>query len=140
MTSLGFGHHMIFIPASNIVPSLLMAWIARLTYQFVLFIVKLGMCVFYLRVFQDRTSKIIIYSIMGFLIGSFIPVQLLTVFWCTPVADAWSVDSPHCMPRNPTVYFNAISNIITDISLMAFVIPRIGNYALSSLLPEANSR
>jgi hypothetical protein len=85
MTTLGFGHHQIFIPASKIVPSLLMAFIARLTYQFVLFIVKLGMCVFYLRVFQDRTSKIIIYSIMGFLIGTFIPVQLLTVFGARPL-------------------------------------------------------
>ena len=135
MTTLGFGHHKIFIPPSDVEPSLLMSFICRLTYQFVLFIVKLGMCIFYLRVFQDRTSKMIIYSIMGFLIATFIPVQLLTVFMCTPVAAAWSVDTSQCMPRNPVVYLNATSNIITDIGLMAFVIPRIRNYALSLPLP-----
>jgi hypothetical protein len=135
MTSLGFGHHEIFINPSKIVPSLLMTFIVRLTYQFVLFLVKLGMCVFYLRVFQDRTSRVLIYSIIGFLVGTFIPVQLLTIFMCTPVAGAWSVDSPQCMPRNPAVYFNAGSNIVTDICLMAFVIPRIRNYALSLPLP-----
>ncbi|CZR67374.1 related to integral membrane protein [Phialocephala subalpina] len=121
----GAGHHQIFQKESQIVPTLKLAFIGRLIYQFVLCLTKLGICVFYLRVFQDKTSKYIVYIIVAFVTVSALVIELVFIFQCSPVSDAWNFVNPNCKPANPSVIANTVCNILADVVIMAFAIPRV---------------
>ncbi|KUJ17544.1 uncharacterized protein LY89DRAFT_584744, partial [Mollisia scopiformis] len=121
----GGGHHAIFQKPSQITPTLKIAFIGRLIYQFVLCLTKLGICLFYLRVFQDKASKRQVYMIAAFTIISALVIEIEFVFQCNPVSDAWNFVNPNCKATNPSVVTNCVCNIIADVWIMAFVIPRV---------------
>ncbi|CZR59409.1 uncharacterized protein PAC_09301 [Phialocephala subalpina] len=118
----GMGHHAEFMRPSDQGTVLKLQFASRLLFQSTLCISKLGICVFYHRVFQDHTSRILVYLIIGFLIISTIPVQTLVILLCHPVTRPWNFGPEKCLPR---IYVSGISNILADVLLMAFVIPRI---------------
>ncbi|KAH6665666.1 hypothetical protein B0J14DRAFT_209952 [Halenospora varia] len=124
LTRFGVGHHSIFSSVDDIISILKLAFASQLIYQFVLAVTKVGICLFYLRIFNDRTSKLSVYGLIAFVVLTFLPVQFAVVFRCHPVSDAWTIVSPNCGLQNPIVYASAACNIVADIMLMAFVIPR----------------
>jgi uncharacterized membrane protein YidH (DUF202 family) len=121
----GTGHHQIFQALPQVAPTLKLAFSSRLIYQFVLCLTKLGICTFYLRVFADRRSKQYVYLIIGFVIATTLVVEMVFIFLCSPVSDAWSIISPKCHSSVPVTEANAVFNILADIFLMIFAIPRV---------------
>jgi hypothetical protein len=110
------------------VVTLKLALASQVVYQLVLFATKIGLCFFYLRIFQDSTSRRIVYVMISILSLSFIPCELLAIFRCRPINYAWSLEyfnTSSCLPRFPIIYGAAAMNILGDVFLMAFVIPRI---------------
>jgi hypothetical protein len=59
---------------------------SRELYQVCLGTTKLGICAFYLRIFQDRVSKVIIRSTMGFVVLFTLGLSLGIIFQCKPIA------------------------------------------------------
>ncbi|KAF8853463.1 hypothetical protein BDZ45DRAFT_560611, partial [Acephala macrosclerotiorum] len=121
----GAGHHQIFQKESQIVPAFKLAFISRFIYQVVLCLTKLGICVFYLRIFQDKLSKQFVYAMMAFTAVSTLIIEFVFVFQCSPVSDAWAIVNSNCRPTNPSVIANAVCNIVADVAIMAFAIPRV---------------
>ncbi|KAF4628888.1 hypothetical protein G7Y89_g9255 [Cudoniella acicularis] len=126
-TQYGTGHHTIIPNPANIIPTLKLAFASQLLYQFTLAITKVGICLFYLRIFQDRVSKILVYLITGFVVLTFLPLELGVVFRCSPVSDAWKFGNANCAAQNPRVFAAAACNIFADVLLMAFVFPRFAS-------------
>jgi hypothetical protein len=84
LTKFGSGRHQDAIPFAHLDPLLRYAFVARQIYQFSLMTTKLGICAFYRRIFQDRTSKFIIWGMMAFVVCSSIPVMIAVFLQCQP--------------------------------------------------------
>lgn len=103
-----------------------LAFASRVVYQFVLCTTKLGICSFYLRIFQDRHSKITVYALIGFILVSALAIEFTFIFSCKPVSGAWTLGEQNCLPVNPSFIANTVCNVVGDLALMIFVIPKIG--------------
>lgn len=121
----GLGRHVIYNNPALIIPSLKVAFVGRIVYQLVLCFTKLGICLFYLRVFQDKRSKYIVYIIAAFTIISTLIIEVVFIFQCNPVSDAWRFIKPNCKPGPPSMIANTVCSVVADICIMAFVIPRV---------------
>lgn len=113
---------------------------------------KFAVCAFYLRVFTDRTSKIIIWAMFAFIAVFSVPLLFALIFRCHPIKGtsheigrsyfvielkiigAWSMTPADCASQLPPLYSSAILNIFADVGLLSFVIPRIGELAPPNLL------
>ncbi|PMD37525.1 hypothetical protein L207DRAFT_531807 [Hyaloscypha variabilis F] len=104
--------------------TLKLAFVSRVVYQFVICTTKLGICTFYLRVFQDKGSKMLIYSLLGFIITTALVIELAFIFACKPVAGAWAIPQT-CASPFASFYANTITSVMADVALMVFVIPRV---------------
>lgn len=129
----GVGKH---IQASTINDSIIgikVGLASRMCYQLVLSTTKLGICAFYLRVFRDRMSKMISVGMMVLVVLYTIPLELIVILRCKPIAAAWdfSIANQKCMDVRSGIYANAILNILVDAGLIAFIIPRVGVYLLA---------
>jgi hypothetical protein len=128
-TRYGSGRHQSTLPLKNIVPQLQLALAQRLTYQIVVGTTKISLCFFYLRVFTDRKAKMISYAIMIFVSCYTIALFFVSLLGCVPVSDIWSLaPKGHCTGargRLIVIYTSGAVNILTDIFLLIFVIPKI---------------
>lgn len=125
----GSGRHIQFVLADGNVFAirLILAFVSRILFQAVLGATKIGTCELYLRVFQDRTSKMIIRCIEGFIALYTIALLCDIVFRCTHIPDAWLPGGTlrTCHAQIPGLYTNTACNIMADILLVGFAIPRI---------------
>jgi hypothetical protein len=129
-TEFGTGHHQVFATFSDIVLSMKLAFASRIVYQFVLCVTKLSICIFYLRLFQDKRSKFIVYFLLAFITIPFIVIEVSFVFSCTPVSDAWNPfnSATNCANPFPSLLAKTITNVLADVLMMAFVIPRFSMF------------
>lgn len=112
----------------------------RIIYQFVLCVTKLGICAFYLRMFQDHADKIYIYLIIIFLLITTIPIEFASLFQCNPVSGGWTLGTTaKCLKAMPSIYAAAISSILSDVFLMAFVFPRVSKWILGRFTRPATN-
>jgi hypothetical protein len=107
-----------------------LAFASRIVYQFVLCVTKLSICTFYLPVFQDKRSKLIVYLILAFITIPFLVIEITFVFSCRPVSDAWNPINfvANCVNPFPSLLANTITNVLADILMMTFVIPRVSMF------------
>lgn len=94
--------------------------------------VRIAICLIYARIFQDKTSRIIIYTLLFFQIITTIPLTLLVVFQCDPIASQWDLSIPiiRCLdPLRGIIAFTACS-VFSDAMLIAFAVPRVCMFAL----------
>ena len=129
----GTGRHLQFVLLDKHVFAmrLIFAFISRILFQAVLGATKIGTCELYLRVFQDKTSKIIVRCIEGF-IGLYTIALLCDIFFrCTHIPDAWLPGGTlrTCHAQVPGLYTNTACNIMADVLLVGFAIPRISEYS-----------
>lgn len=61
---------------------------SRELYQICIGTTKLGICAFYLRIFQDRFSKMFIWSLMGFIATFTLALSIGIIFQCQPISGA----------------------------------------------------
>ncbi|KAE9364430.1 hypothetical protein N431DRAFT_563737 [Stipitochalara longipes BDJ] len=120
----GTGHHSSLQTLSDVLATLKLAFASRVVYQFVICTTKLGICTFYLRVFQDKRSKMLIYSLLGFIIITALVIELAFIFACKPVSGAWAIPQT-CASPFASFYANTITSVMADVALMVFVIPRV---------------
>ena len=123
----GTGHHSFLQTLLDALAILKLAFASRLIYQFVICTTKLGICTFYLRVFQDKRtggSKMLIYSLLGFIIITALVIELAFILACKPVSGAWAIPQT-CASPFASFYANTITSVMADVTLMMFIIPRV---------------
>ncbi|KAI5455601.1 hypothetical protein BGZ63DRAFT_368667, partial [Mariannaea sp. PMI_226] len=120
----GMGSHQYLQNAAEAVTTAWLSYALRLIYQLVLGTTKLGICMFYLRVFQDRTSQILVFSMIGFICLFTVPLEIYVALRCREV-DPLVSNSLTCVHNTPDLYLFAICSIISDALLVIFVIPRV---------------
>ena len=85
LVSHGAGRHLVVQNLDDLPPTLLLGFLSRIMYQLVLWTTKLAICAFYRRVFQDRWSKIFVWSMMAIVPAFSLPLVILSVFHCKPI-------------------------------------------------------
>lgn len=129
MVMYGSGRHITFV---QLHPEFLnerakLAFVSRILYQTVLGTTKIGTCELYVRVFQDQKSKIIIRCMEAF-VAIYTGALLISIFFrCSYIPDAWTAGGAlrTCHTAIPGLYTSAACNILIDILLTAFAVPRI---------------
>lgn len=125
-TKYGSGHHTSDIPISLLKSSLQIGFGGLIVYQVTLALTKISICFFYLRLFSDTIAKRLIYLTIAVILLYAIPTVLFSVFQCNPVRGYWiKTINSKCLNTLPAFYINSIGNILADIWLIIFVIPRI---------------
>ena len=111
-----------------------LSFVSRVFYLVCLTATKLGICAFYLRVFQDRTSKRLVYLMVSFILITSTALLFATIFQCRPIAAAWSTNYSTCLISVPQLYALGIISIVTDVFMLGFVVPRIREFSTLSHL------
>ncbi len=62
---------------------------------------------------------------MAFVVVTGLVTELLFIFGCTPVSSWWTLEREGCMATDPDVIATAVVNVVADLALMAFAIPRV---------------
>jgi hypothetical protein len=132
-----------FQTPENLVVTMRLGFASRELYQVCVGTTKLGLCAFYLRIFQDRLSKILNRSLMGFIATFTLALSLGIIFQCRPIEGTipllffsfekaanirvgdWNNIPAVCGNQDPGIIASGIVNILADILLLIFVIPRI---------------
>ncbi|KAH7310935.1 hypothetical protein BKA65DRAFT_600993 [Rhexocercosporidium sp. MPI-PUGE-AT-0058] len=105
-----------------------------------LHLVKISICFLLMRFVKGRTYKIVLWSIVGFLIAFTIACWGTLIFWCLPVKAFWDVSlrrlpTTHCYPQ---VHFTNISlmntsfNMFTDVLLATLPVHVIWKLQINS--------
>lgn len=66
-----------------------------------------------------------VYLITTFVAISAIILEFVFIFSCNPVSNAWDGTGVGCVSSTPSTVANAVCNILADVFLMIFVIPRV---------------
>ena len=123
-TYLGLGQHIIHVHTVSI-----KFWIAPLIleifYNSALFLIKLSVLLFYVRIFRTVGIYRTIFWVVGLtLIAWWIGVNSIAILPCHPVRKAWDPSVPgHCLDQETNFVATAISNIVTDIILLLLPVP-----------------
>ncbi|KUJ08230.1 uncharacterized protein LY89DRAFT_742070 [Mollisia scopiformis] len=125
LTRFGSGRHAAASSFLDLGPTVALGFAARLLYQFNIMATKLRICAFYMRVFQDRRSKMFVWATAGYILAFSIPLIIATILQCSPPQGAWKPVPSKCHDGRPPFEASAILGIIADCLLLAFVIPRI---------------
>ncbi|TGO85042.1 hypothetical protein BPOR_0438g00130 [Botrytis porri] len=125
--SYGGGRHVELQTQSDLKPFFILAFVSRILYQVSLMMVRVAICLVYSRIFQDRLSRIIVYSLLAFQIVSTIPLTLIVVFQCDPIVSQWdfSVEQVRCIDPLPGIITFTTCSVFSDVALILFVLPRV---------------
>ena len=116
-TYLGLGQYIIHVHTVSI-----KFWIAPLIleifYNSALFLIKLSVLLFYVRISRTVGIYRTIFWVVGLtLIAWWIGVNSIAILPCHPVRKAWDPSVPgHCLDQKTNFVATAISNIVTELS------------------------
>lgn len=109
--------------------SLQWIWISQILYVCCVYLTKLSILCFYLRVFVEQGLARQTYVLLGLTAVCFVVVLFLSIFQCSPVSYVWTswdrVHQGHCLPLSATMYLNAVPNIALDCLVLALPLPTL---------------
>ncbi|KAL4737912.1 hypothetical protein BDV11DRAFT_190637 [Aspergillus similis] len=96
-----------------------------LDFPFTVTLAKLSILLFYLRVFQTSSFKILTYTIGFLVLGHGIGVFFAAVFQCSPVQYTWDKEIPGGSCFNQQAFYRYVSppNIFTDFVILVMPMP-----------------
>ena len=144
-TRYGSGHHMqASMNMQSIGMGMKIGFLCKLFYQLCLMTTKIGICLFYRRIFQDgRGSVIFVWGMIAFISAYSIPVIITVIFSCKPIKGrsprlfqfrqlpdihigAWTPIHAVCVENTSFLYTSVVLNIVADVALLVYVVPKIG--------------
>lgn len=97
---------------------------------------KISICCFYLRVFPDRTFRIVTYVVIGLNVCYLLVFVLISVFQCRPLPGAWlqwdGEGHYRCNDINAQGWSSAIINMVLDIIVMVLPLKQLYHLSLST--------
>ena len=100
----------------------------QIVYVAALPVIKLSILLFYNRIFQIRSFRMVSYAIAAFLVCWFIAFELSTIFQCTPISANWMVGtdaSQYCINEYVMYDVYSATNLFTDIVILAMPWPMV---------------
>ncbi|KAK1481676.1 integral membrane protein [Colletotrichum tamarilloi] len=82
---------------------------------------KLSLLFLYLRLSPDRSSRIIVTSLIGIVIAYSVAYQLLSIFGCRPIYASWDTEAlqtAHCVDKETICMILSIAEIIMDVVIL----------------------
>ncbi|KAL2845824.1 hypothetical protein BJX68DRAFT_256694 [Aspergillus pseudodeflectus] len=126
------GFHAADLEGYQIERFLLLVYIDNLFYALTLPTIKISILFMYHRLFPVR--KFTYASIVVGLIvtGWMVSVVTVQIFTCTPVRGAWIPSAAdHCINQTKFYYGNSVSNVLTDVCILAMPMPLIWRLKMS---------
>ncbi|KAI1331295.1 hypothetical protein F5Y16DRAFT_361110 [Xylariaceae sp. FL0255] len=129
----GSGIHQSALPPDEVTIFIKLLWVYMLLWAVGVFAVKVGILLFYWRVFQRTRSFRVGAIAVGLLsTGIFFSNLFSFAFQCTPVEKFWMPDLPgHCINQNAFYLASAIINVFGDIAVLSLPLPIIWNLQAS---------
>ncbi|KAJ5502499.1 hypothetical protein N7463_005373 [Penicillium fimorum] len=126
----GYGKHSKDLTQKDRVTALRWFFGAQLVYKIVIAVNKLSFMCLYLRIFPQRTFRLICYYGLGVITIWGTAYVFLTIFQCKPIASFWdiTIKNPKCLDKEGLWMSYSVINIIFDLLILALPI-----YPLSQL-------
>ncbi|KAI0879243.1 hypothetical protein GGS24DRAFT_486711 [Hypoxylon argillaceum] len=123
----GSGVHQADLPPSTATMFVKLLWVYMLVWAVGVFSVKIGILLFYWRVFQRTYSFRIGAMIVTFISsGIFLSNFFTFTFQCYPVQMFWEHDlGGHCIDQNAFYLASAIINVFGDVAVLSLPLPII---------------
>ncbi|KAI0115956.1 hypothetical protein GGR51DRAFT_546232 [Nemania sp. FL0031] len=129
----GSGTHQADLPKATATMFVKILWVYMLIWATGVFSVKIGILLFYWRVFQRTASFRLGAMIVTFIsTGIFLSNFFSFTFQCFPVQTFWDPDlDGHCINQNAFYLASAIINVFGDIAVLSLPLPIIWNLQAS---------
>jgi hypothetical protein len=87
---------------------------------------KISICCLYLRLSPERTFRLLVYVVIGFVVAYSISSILVIIFACNPIAATWdlaliALPTTRCINQSAAYLAQAGINIFAD--LLIFILP-----------------
>ncbi|CAK4032225.1 cfem domain-containing [Lecanosticta acicola] len=129
LTGLGIGSDVWTIPFDNITAALKLYYVDEILYLIALPTIKIAICCTYLRIFQTKGFRQLVFIAIGLNLAYTFVFLLITVFQCTPVNMAWlHWDKEHagrCNNINAQSWASAALNIALDVFVVVLPMPML---------------
>jgi hypothetical protein len=98
-----------------------LVYIASSIYTISLGLIKVSLCMFYLKIFPAPRIRMVCWIIVTWIVLNTLIIFFLTVFSCLPVQAFWDRDVPgKCLDIRALAYANSASAIAQDLALVIF--------------------
>ncbi|KAI3395968.1 hypothetical protein diail_607 [Diaporthe ilicicola] len=116
----GLGRDLYMVPFDDITFVLEMYYYSEVLYLVVVFMTKISICFFYLRIFPKKEFRMRVFTIIGLSGASAIAFIVITVFQCWPIPGAWlrwdGTYDAVCRDVQTQALWAAIVSIILDVA------------------------
>ncbi|KAI1864415.1 uncharacterized protein JN550_008972 [Neoarthrinium moseri] len=133
--SRGLGQDLWMVPFENITFVLEMYYYSEILYLVVVFLTKISICCFYLRVFPKRALRIRIFSVIGVTLAAACAFIFVTIFQCTPIPGAWlrwdGTYEAECRDVMIQALWGAIVSIVLDVATIMLPMKEVWGLNLS---------
>ena len=136
-TSIGLGKHVSQISDRDLTKGLILLYVNYPLYDLATFFPKLSALFFYARVFTTHVNTWFTRSLWA--TGTLVIAWLIfalpsSIFQCTPVSKAWSVNIPgHCINLSDWWLGSAILSVIIDFIILILPLPVLWSMQLRPL-------
>ncbi|KAI0460464.1 hypothetical protein F5B21DRAFT_10066 [Xylaria acuta] len=129
----GSGVHQVDLPLDTAVMFVKLLWVYMLIWATGVFSVKIGILLFYWRVFQRTASFRLGAMVVTFIsTGIFLSNFFTFTFQCFPVQKFWLPDTKgSCINQNAFYLASAIINVFGDVAVLSLPLPIIWNLQAS---------
>ena len=129
----GYGRHAKSLTHDEITTALKWFYVAQILYKVVVALHRISFLCLYLRIFIDKTFRLLCKIGITFTALCNIAYIIVTIFQCLPVEAIWNKAVKHasCIDSEAFWFSFAIINIISDVTILALPIPQILKLHLS---------
>ncbi|KAH8682036.1 hypothetical protein BX600DRAFT_505660 [Xylariales sp. PMI_506] len=131
----GLGQDLYMVSFDNITFVLEMYYYSEILYLVVIFLTKISICCFYLRIFPKRALRVRVYTVIGLTVAAacaFIPI---TIFQCTPIPGAWlkwdGTYEAQCRDVMVQALWGAVASIVLDVATIMLPMTELWGLNLS---------
>ncbi|KAK2597501.1 hypothetical protein N8I77_012283 [Diaporthe amygdali] len=116
----GLGHDLYMVAFDDITFVLEMYYYSEILYLIVIFMTKISICFFYLRIFPKKEFRVRVFAIIGLCAVCAIAFTIVTIFQCTPIPGAWlrwdGTYDAVCRDVQTQALWAAVMSIILDVA------------------------
>lgn len=103
-----------------------LAWVSSLP------VTKIGILLFYWRIFTTRRFRMQAYAVGAFVVLCFLCAIFPFLFQCIPIESFWEHGIPHrCLNRNAFYIATGILNLVSDITILTLPISAVAGLKMS---------
>lgn len=110
-------------------------WFVEKIYISSIWITKISILFFYLRIFPERNFRRLTYGIITVCAVSVVALLIASIMQCQPISYSWNAwDGQHkgkCTHVNAQIWANAGINIFFDLIVLALPLPQIWGLKIS---------